>query len=387
MVPPERSQTRPPPMPGRTRTQSGRGLSGRIEWLACPASGTNTAADTCLPKHPDIERLSGTQVITAGISVPDAGHAQAIRLPEESATALISSSPWHRRRSDLDLSGGTIPYARVALGGVGTKPWRSREAERVLTGKSPSAGTFGMPPKAALAGATPHEQNRFKIELARRNAGPFADRSGGRCVMIPTIGEPHDRVDGRQKVTGEARYAARKQPPQYCLPVLVTSTIPREHRPRSTRRRREARPAHQRHLGIQRARSFPTQGGLSTRTRTRRSITTCRSRTTAVHYLAGVAAVVAEHLDTHTHGRRTGSCHLPAHPAAGCVHGEGTSGDGPKSGRGTPLRHSTKGGCGGSVSWRRRGFESRSALSNPLTSTTHQNGAACASWRRGGRPS
>ncbi|HEX7678710.1 MAG TPA: xanthine dehydrogenase family protein molybdopterin-binding subunit [Thermoanaerobaculia bacterium] len=44
--------------------------------------------------------------------------------------------------------------------------------------------------------------------------------------MIPTIGEPHDRVDGRQKVTGEARYAAENNLPNLAYAVLVTSSIP-----------------------------------------------------------------------------------------------------------------------------------------------------------------
>jgi xanthine dehydrogenase YagR molybdenum-binding subunit len=44
--------------------------------------------------------------------------------------------------------------------------------------------------------------------------------------MIPAIGEPHDRVDGRQKVTGEARYAAEHNLPNLAYAVLVTSTVP-----------------------------------------------------------------------------------------------------------------------------------------------------------------
>ena len=42
----------------------------------------------------------------------------------------------------LDVAGGTVRGARVALGGVGTKPWRSREAERALVGKPATAATF-----------------------------------------------------------------------------------------------------------------------------------------------------------------------------------------------------------------------------------------------------
>jgi len=68
----------------------------------------------------------------------------------------------------LDLSGRTIRGARVALGGVGTTPWRSREAERALTGKPATDATFQAAARAALAGARPRKDNAFKVELARR---------------------------------------------------------------------------------------------------------------------------------------------------------------------------------------------------------------------------
>jgi xanthine dehydrogenase YagS FAD-binding subunit len=68
----------------------------------------------------------------------------------------------------LATEGGTIRHARVALGGVGTRPWRSPEAERALEGKSPDAATFAAAATAALAAARPQSENGFKIELARR---------------------------------------------------------------------------------------------------------------------------------------------------------------------------------------------------------------------------
>jgi xanthine dehydrogenase YagS FAD-binding subunit len=68
----------------------------------------------------------------------------------------------------LDLQGGSIRGARVALGGVGTKPWRSHEAEAALVGKRASDGTFRAAANAALAGARPHKDNAFKVELAKR---------------------------------------------------------------------------------------------------------------------------------------------------------------------------------------------------------------------------
>jgi xanthine dehydrogenase YagS FAD-binding subunit len=61
-----------------------------------------------------------------------------------------------------------LTYVRVALGGVGTKPWRSKEAEQVLTGQTLSENRFRSAAEAALQGARPQSQNGFKIELAKR---------------------------------------------------------------------------------------------------------------------------------------------------------------------------------------------------------------------------
>ena len=66
------------------------------------------------------------------------------------------------------VEGGHIRYARVAMGGVGTKPWRSHEAERALTGKAAHADAFRAAAEAALAQAKPRKDNAFKVELAKR---------------------------------------------------------------------------------------------------------------------------------------------------------------------------------------------------------------------------
>ncbi len=71
----------------------------------------------------------------------------------------------------LDLEGGRggrIRSARVALGGVATKPWRSREAEQALTGAKADEAVFRSAADAALQGARPQKHNGFKIELAKR---------------------------------------------------------------------------------------------------------------------------------------------------------------------------------------------------------------------------
>jgi xanthine dehydrogenase YagS FAD-binding subunit len=66
------------------------------------------------------------------------------------------------------VEGGHIRYVRVAMGGVGTKPWRSHEAEAALMGKAVDAAHFRTAAEAALKDAKPRTDNAFKVELARR---------------------------------------------------------------------------------------------------------------------------------------------------------------------------------------------------------------------------
>lgn len=68
----------------------------------------------------------------------------------------------------LELDGGTIRQARVVLGGVAHKPWRSREAEAALSGKQASEESFRRAAEAALNGAKPLEHNAYKVELGKR---------------------------------------------------------------------------------------------------------------------------------------------------------------------------------------------------------------------------
>ena len=63
---------------------------------------------------------------------------------------------------------GKIARLRVALGGVGTRPWRSLEAETALEGKSVSEEQFRAGAEAALQDSRPQSENGFKVELAKR---------------------------------------------------------------------------------------------------------------------------------------------------------------------------------------------------------------------------
>jgi xanthine dehydrogenase YagS FAD-binding subunit len=68
----------------------------------------------------------------------------------------------------IAMSGATIASARLAFGGVATKPWRASEAERVITGARASVDTFRAAAEASVAGAVPRRDNRFKVELLKR---------------------------------------------------------------------------------------------------------------------------------------------------------------------------------------------------------------------------
>ncbi|WP_406276337.1 xanthine dehydrogenase family protein subunit M [Nocardia sp. NBC_00881] len=63
---------------------------------------------------------------------------------------------------------GFIQEARVALGGVGTVPWRAWDAEDILREAPASTDTFRAAARAALAGARPLPGTAFKVELAQR---------------------------------------------------------------------------------------------------------------------------------------------------------------------------------------------------------------------------
>src|SRR6266581_2980464 len=68
----------------------------------------------------------------------------------------------------ITVANGKVTRARIALGGVGTKPWRATEAEGELTGQPATQAVFEKAAEAALRGAKPQSENGFKVELAKR---------------------------------------------------------------------------------------------------------------------------------------------------------------------------------------------------------------------------
>ena len=117
-------------------------------------------------KTPQRETMLEPGELIVALTIPNTAHARRstyLKVRERSSYAYALASA----AVGLDVQAGTIRSARVALGGVGTKPWRSPEAEKVLTGAPATEATFRAAAAAALRGAQPREENRFKVELAQ----------------------------------------------------------------------------------------------------------------------------------------------------------------------------------------------------------------------------
>jgi xanthine dehydrogenase YagS FAD-binding subunit len=76
--------------------------------------------------------------------------------------ALVSTA------AALEIEGGVIRQARLAAGGVGTRPWRLRACEEALIGKAPDRPAFEAAARLALDGVRPLSGNRYKAELLPR---------------------------------------------------------------------------------------------------------------------------------------------------------------------------------------------------------------------------
>jgi xanthine dehydrogenase YagS FAD-binding subunit len=68
----------------------------------------------------------------------------------------------------MAMKDGKISHLRVAMGGIGTKPWRFQSVEQALIGKAPSDAAFRDAAAGAFKDARPQSKNGFKVELGRR---------------------------------------------------------------------------------------------------------------------------------------------------------------------------------------------------------------------------
>lgn len=66
------------------------------------------------------------------------------------------------------VTGGVIERVRIAMGGIGTKPWRDPAAEAALEGKPATPENFATAARTLLHDAKPQSENGYKVELAKR---------------------------------------------------------------------------------------------------------------------------------------------------------------------------------------------------------------------------
>ena len=117
---------------------------------------------------PEIETNLAPDELITGITVPALAFGPAstylkIRDRESYAFALASAAV------AVDLADdGTVREARIALGGVATRPWRAREAEATLVGGPLTTETARRAGEVAFTSATPGQFNGFKVGLGIR---------------------------------------------------------------------------------------------------------------------------------------------------------------------------------------------------------------------------
>ena len=68
----------------------------------------------------------------------------------------------------LDVDADNVRDARIAVGGVGTKPWNLPKVREALIGRPLNQQTFEAAAKLATEGAKPLRHNAFKVELVQR---------------------------------------------------------------------------------------------------------------------------------------------------------------------------------------------------------------------------
>jgi len=150
-------------------------------------TGPNGARDLRLTElhlvpddHPDIETMLHPGELILAISVPaGAWTRQSLYLKVRDRAsfefALTAAAV------ALDIQGGIVRAARVAAGGVGTKPWRLPAVEHALVGAPATAATWMRAGALSTAGAMPLRDNQFKVRLLQNTVTRALEQAGGQA--------------------------------------------------------------------------------------------------------------------------------------------------------------------------------------------------------------
>jgi len=130
--------------------------------------------------RPDVETVLEPGELITAIEVPAApamarrSHYLKVRDRVSFEFALVSAAV------ALDADGDHIRAARVAMGGVGTRPWRMHGLERALIGARRDGAAYRDAAERAADGAVPRAGNAFKVELMKRTLVRALQTAGGR---------------------------------------------------------------------------------------------------------------------------------------------------------------------------------------------------------------
>ena len=129
---------------------------------------------------PHIETVLAPGEVVAAITVPFSpaarrSHYLKIRDRASFEFAVVSAAV------ALDIDGGRIRQARVALGGVGTKPWRVPRVEAALAGASLDSAALRRAAALAAEGTQGRGHNDFKIALMQRAIVRAVETAGARA--------------------------------------------------------------------------------------------------------------------------------------------------------------------------------------------------------------
>src|SRR5919108_6093928 len=128
---------------------------------------------------PHIETVLQPGEVISAITVPAspaARHSHYLKVRDRASFefAVVSAAV------ALEMDGGRVRLARVALGGVGTKPWRVLQVEAALAGAGLDPAALRRAAALAAQGAQGYGHNDFKIELMQRAIVRAVQTAGGR---------------------------------------------------------------------------------------------------------------------------------------------------------------------------------------------------------------
>jgi xanthine dehydrogenase YagS FAD-binding subunit len=106
-------------------------------------------------------------------SLPVGSHSMYLKLRDRASYEFALASA----AIVVQMTGKRINFVRVAMGGIGTKPWRAKEVEAMLEGRNAEISLFESAADKLLSTAKPLKENEFKVDLAKRCLVHALDRA------------------------------------------------------------------------------------------------------------------------------------------------------------------------------------------------------------------